>query len=200
MSSGKTQQPVVHAAAPRRPGGRTAENSRRIHDATIELLVEGGFEAVTFQEIAKRAGVGRATLYRRWDSPSILVRDAVLEIVETEISPVDTGTFHGDLMELLRQIGSFISGPVGVAAMITTLSNMGQPGDITANPGIWLSRLEAIAPIFQRAITRGDLNPDQDVEALFASLAGALYFRMIVMTEPVDDAWIKRVLKNTLRT
>lgn len=197
MSSGKTQQPA-NATTPRRPGGRTAENSRRIHDATIELLVEGGFEGVTFQEIAKRAGVGRATLYRRWETPSMLVRDAVLEMVETEISPVDTGTFRGDLRELLQQIGRFISGPVGVAAMMTTLSNMGQPGDITANPGIWISRLEAIAPMFQRAIRRGELDPDLDVEALFASMAGALYFRIIVMTEPVDDAWIERVLTNAL--
>ncbi|MDW3098216.1 MAG: TetR/AcrR family transcriptional regulator [Alphaproteobacteria bacterium] len=198
MSSEKTQQPV-DAATPKRPGGRTAENSRRIHDATIELLVEGGFEAVTFQEIARRAGVGRATLYRRWDSPSMLIRDAVLDIVETEIFPVDTGTFHGDLVQLLRQIGRFISGTVGVAAMITTLSNPGAPRDMTVNPGIWVSRLEAIAPIFQRAIKRGELDPDQDVEALFASLAGALYFRIIVMTEPVDDAWIERVLKEAFR-
>ena len=119
--------------------------------------------------------------------------------METEIFPVDTGTFHGDLVQLLRQIGRFISGTVGVAAMITTLSNPGAPRGMTVNPGIWMSRLEAIAPIFQRAIKRGELDPDQDVEALFASLAGALYFRIIVMTEPVDDAWIERVLKEAFR-
>jgi AcrR family transcriptional regulator len=194
MSRGKSAPAQARDVPAKRPGGRTAENSKRIQKATIELLVQGGFDAVTFQEVAKRSDVGRATIYRRWDTPSKLVRDAVLDVVAAEISPIDTGSLRGDLKALLNQIGRFISGPIGVAAMIASLSSLMKPEDKGSYPSIWLSRLEAIAPMFQRAIDRGELSQDQDVEALFASLAGALYFRIVVMGEAIDEAWIERVL------
>eukprot|EP00439_Symbiodinium_sp_Y106_P088083 s1_g619.t1 len=196
MSRGKSVPTPVREVSTKRPGGRTAENSRRIREATIALLVEGGFEAVTFQDVASRAGVGRATLYRRWESPATLVRDAVLETLEAEIAPVDTGSLRGDMEQLLSQIGRFISSPIGVAALMANLAQMAKPDDKQANQNIWLSRLEAIAPVFQRAVDRGELSEDQDVEVMFARVAGALYFRVIVMGETIDDAWIDRVLSD----
>lgn len=110
---------------------------------------------------------------------------------------MDTGSLRGDLKALLGQIGRFISAPVGNAAMIATLSSLAGKGGKQTSPDIWLSRLEAIAPVFQRATDRGELSADDDVEVLFASLAGALYFRIIVMGEAIDDAWIDRVLRTS---
>lgn len=162
------------------------------------LLVEGGFEAVTFQEVAKRADVGRATLYRRWESPAALVQDAVLQFVTVEIVARDTGSLRGDLEALLGQLAGFLSGPIGKAAMIASLVAQQGNGDKAIDALVWPSRSAAIDPIFLRAKERGEMRADADVEAFFASVAGALYFRIIVIGAAIDDQWIDRVIDNAL--
>ena len=69
-------------ARQRRPGGRTADVTRRIHEAVLELLVEGGIDACTFQNVASRAGVERSTLYRRNPDRWPLIIDAIIDFAE----------------------------------------------------------------------------------------------------------------------
>jgi AcrR family transcriptional regulator len=176
-----------------RPGGRTAVHTRRILDATIDLLVEGGMTAVSFQAVAERAAVGRATMYRRWSSPAHLAVDAIRARSSDDITVADHGSLTADLTTVLRQIGQFISSPVGRAALIASL----QIGPATRSADRlpnWSKRWEQVVPIFDRAIARGELDSGTDSEATFATLAGALYFRVHVMGQHVDDAWIDRVI------
>ena len=196
--SSRNEKAARAGASKRRPGGRTADVSKRIEEATLGLLVEGGFDAVTFQEVAKRADVGRATLYRRWESPAALVQDAVLQFVEAEVVAGDAGSLRADLDALLRQIATFLSGPIGKAAMIASLVAPRGEDDKTIEASVWPSRSAAIEPIFERAKQRGELAAETDFEALFANVAGALYFRIIVMGAAIDDECIGRVLDAAL--
>ncbi len=75
----------------KRPGGRTAEVTRRINEALLELLAEGGLEACTFQNVAHRAGVERSTLYRRTPDRWPTIIDAIIELAEREPAVFDTG-------------------------------------------------------------------------------------------------------------
>ena len=78
----------------RRPGGRTAKVSRRINDAVLKLLVEGGIEACTFAAVAERAAVERSTLYRRYEDRWAMMIDAILDYSADEASPVSLGSIH----------------------------------------------------------------------------------------------------------
>lgn len=180
----------------RRPGGRTRELTERITTATLDLLVEEGYEAVTFAAVAERAGVGRATMYRRWASTAELVGEAIRRVAADEIRIRDLGSLGDDLTDVLTQIGAFITSPVGRAALAAGLTRPDPPSDATAAG--WARRWADVRPVFDRAIARGELSAGVDADALFAAAAGAVYFRTLVMGEPVDRAWIARSLAAVL--
>ena len=175
----------------RRPGGRNADTGRRIFDATTALLIEGGMPAATFQAIAERAGVARATLYRRWPAPAVLVAEAVRAAAADHVRIPDTGTLRDDLHAILNDVAAFIESPLGRAALVAGLAaaQYQAPG-----PQSWSVRWGTVRQVFDRAVQRGELSPDADAAAIFAGLSGALYFRAIVMDEPVDAAWVERVI------
>ena len=180
-----------------RPGGRTAETSRRIFEATLELLVEDGIAACGFQAVAERADVARATLYRRWNSRAALVADALASRLESFIPTPDTGTLAGDLAALLNGLGVFLQTGLGRAAIAASAELAGDADSERAN--FWRARLSSVAPILERAATRGELPADADRDALLACAAGALYFRLLITAQPVDRDWSQRAVMQVLR-
>lgn len=177
----------------RRPGGRTQETSDKVREATIALLLEGGINAVSYQAVAKRSGVGRATLYRRWENVAALVAFAVSETAAQNVEIADIGTLKEDLTFVLGNIARFASSPIGVAALAANLSLPKQnAGD--AEETYWTRRADDIHGIFERARDRGEIAADIDVDVAFARLAGAVYFRLFVMGETANDDWIQRLL------
>lgn len=182
----------------RRPGGRTAQTSDKIFGAVFELLIAGGYEAVTFQAVAELAKVGRATIYRRWTDPRSLVAEAVRARAAEQIVAPDTGTLRGDMKGVLGQIVQFTTSPIGRAALLASFAD--QTGDSEALPheARWATRRQDIEPIFERARARGKMSADADAEILFAQLAGAIYFRLFVISRPPDDSWIERILDQGL--
>lgn len=179
----------------RRPGGRNGEITARIFEATTELLVDGGHLAVTFQAVAERAEIARATLYRRWASPAALVADTLRASAAEKIAIPDTGNFRSDLQVLLRKIALFIATPLGAAAIAAKLASLRGGRPLRRSHEGWTARWTEVRPIFERAKARGELAPNADAEALFARLSGALYFRLLVMGAAPDAKWIARVLE-----
>lgn len=192
--SSEVRSASLRKAATKRPGGRTSQVTERIFAATMALLEEGGIANVTFQRVAEQAGVGRATLYRRWPEPVFLVGDALAATAADQIRIEDTGSLRSDLAGMLGQIGAFIESSAGRAAITASLMGRMQPEFSAQAKLLWERRREDVAPIFERAITRGELAGDCDSDVLFAATAGALYLRMIVMAQPIDANWIERTL------
>jgi len=176
-----------------RPGGRTAETTRRIFAATLALLVEGGLAACGFLAVAERAGVGRATLYRRWSSRAALVLDALAAHLEGAVSVRDTGSFATDLRALVDDIASFLQSPLGRAAVAAVAEQRME--DALEPTSFWRARLTAVTPVFERAVARGEVAADCDREALLACALGPLYFRTLVMGMPIDVNWVDRVFR-----
>ena len=180
-------------ARQRRPGGRTAEVTRRINKAVLDLLAEGGIEACTFQNVAARAGVERSTLYRRNPDRWPTIIDAIIDFARRETAPLNTGSFRSDLLSTLRNLARALNGPLG-PSLITVAAKL-QAG---AAPGqgerFWASRMERLAPMFEAAIGRGELPPDADRETIFSMAAGPIYFRRLVASREVDDAWVRMVV------
>src|ERR1700733_1916686 len=80
---------------------RSAEADRAILAATLDLLAERGLDAMSIEEVAARAGVGKATIYRRWSSKGLLALDAFVRSFREQQPLPDTGTLRGDLTAAL---------------------------------------------------------------------------------------------------
>lgn len=183
---------VPDSARQRRPGGRTADVTRRINKAVIELLAEGGVEACTFQNLASRAGVERSTLYRRDPELWPTIIGAIIEFAEQETAAFDTGSFRSDLAATLGNLARVLSGPLG--APLIEIAGALQSG---AAPGqaerFWESRRQHLAPMFDAAIERGELPADVDRDGLFSMAAGPLYFRRFIASQPLTEEWVQSV-------
>src|SRR5687767_698197 len=99
----------------RRPGGRTADVTRRINQAVLELLVEGGIDACTFQNVAGKAGIERSTLYRRNPDRWPTIIGAIIELAERETASFETGSFRTDLSSTLNNLAKILSTQLGPA-------------------------------------------------------------------------------------
>lgn len=177
----------------RRPGGRTADVTRRINDAVLELLAEGGIDACTFQNIATRAGIERSTLYRRNPDRWPTIVDAIIDFAERETAPVCTGSFRSDLMETMGRLANVLNGPLGppLITVAAALQGGAAPGQ---GERFWKSRLARLSPMFEGAIARGELAQDADWEEIFSMAAGPIYFRRLVASRQIDEDWVRTVV------
>ena len=177
----------------KRPGGRTAETTRRINQALLELLSEGGLEACTFQNVANRAGIERSTLYRRNPDRWPTIVDAIIELAERETARFDTGSFRNDLAATLINLARILQSAMGPALIEVAgaLQSGAAPGQAER---FWKSRQEQLAPMFDAAIKRGELPADIDRDELFGMAAGPIYFRKFIAAKPISNEWVLKVV------
>ena len=181
------------ASRRRRPGGRTAEVTRRINEAMLELLAEGGIEACTFQNVAARAGIERSTLYRRNPDRWPTIVGAIIDLAERETATFGTGSFRTDLHATLVNLARVLRSPLGpgLIEVAGALQSGVAPGQAER---FWQSRQRHLAPMFEEAIERGELPADVDRDELFAMVAGPIYFRTFIAAQPYDDEWIMTLI------
>jgi AcrR family transcriptional regulator len=167
---------------PRRPGRpRSAQAETAILEATLELLAERGLTALTIEGVAARAGVGKATVYRRWTSKTDLVRAAIARIGTQDMRLPDTGSVRGDVLAMMRgrresagasRAGFFIPRLVGEAAGDPQLGPL--LDEVLVQPGRRVMRA-----ILERGIERGELRSDLDIESAVDLLIGAIVYRLL---------------------
>ena len=178
----------------RRPGGRTADVTRRIHEAILELLAEGGVENCTFQNVAARAGIERSTLYRRNPDRWPTIMQAIIHLADRETASFGTGSFRTDLLGTLLNLVGVLNSSLGppLMSVAAALQRGAAPGQAEM---FWESRQQQLAPMFERAIERGELRADVDRDRLFAMAAGPIYFRRFIASQPVDEEWVRGVVE-----
>ena len=159
---------------------RSEEAHKAILDATLELLVEVGFSALTVEGVATRAGVGKATIYRRWPSKLPLVIEAFAQLPGFE--DVDTGNWVEDLKKMLRSyLQLFNATPLG--AVLPSLA-----GERAHNPElselfdpVARGRRRPLVNALARGVERGELPKDLDLELaadlIVGPIAVALFFK-----------------------
>lgn len=170
-----------------RPGGRAAAVVAAVRKAAFELLAERGYEAVEIPDIASRAGVNRTTIYRRWPTKSELLLDIMLEEMQAKVPTPDTGSFEGDLAELLASIARVLADP----AMRGLFHVMGMRADsddqsARSRERFWNERFAASGQIVTRAIARGEVGEGVSARAVLELGAAPLFYRMLILGEPVD--------------
>ena len=171
----------------RRPGGRSARTRAAVLAATADLLAEVGYEALTFEAVARRAGVHKTTIYRRWPTKPDLVADAARERSEQLVAVPDTGSLRGDLTALARAVAANIGSDVGSAMTRTLVAAAAtSPSVAEATHAFWAERLRLTGEIVTRAIARDELPAGVDTNVVIEALVGALYVRLLLTGEPLD--------------
>ena len=171
----------------RRPGGRSARTRAAVLAATADLLAEVGYGELTFEAVARRAGVHKTTIYRRWPTKPDLVADAARERSEQLVAVPDTGSLRGDLTALGRAVAANIGSDVG-SPMTKTLvaAKATSPSVAEATHAFWAERLRLTGEIVTRAIAREELPVGVDTNLVIEALVGPLYVRLLLTGEPLE--------------
>ena len=176
--------------SPGRP--RSAKSHQAMLTATLELLAEAGFDAMSIEAIAARAGVGKTTIYRRYASKAELVADAIEAIREEVVIP-DTGTLLGDIEALIQNAAQITLTPLGRKTVAMIMSSA------TSNPEFaqlyrakYLQpRQQAFAVVIERAKARTEIQADLDANLVFDAMSGIMLYALIF--EPTSEAWVAHV-------
>jgi AcrR family transcriptional regulator len=159
---------------------RNPETDRRITTAAAELMLLRGFERMTVDDVAAKAGVGKATVYRRWPSKDDLAVAAMAEIYATEMPDVDTGSIRTDLKQSLVTALSFVNSPRGQAYLRTSMAEAVRDERIAALYRASAERVEAnAAKMYERAIARGEVRADIDLSVVVQWVGGLIAMRAI---------------------
>ena len=169
-----------HTAAGR---PRDPDVDRRIEQAALDLFADAGWAGFAMEAISRRAGVGKASLYLRWSSKEALLADA-LTMRLARVADVDTGTLHGDLVELATQILDIYAGDTSRVALRLSLEGEAIPGVAEHYQAMRQSQVLAARAIVRRGIQRGELAADTPVTLLLDTLVGGAMTH--AMTTPPD--------------
>ena len=170
---------------------RDPETDERITAAAAELLLQRGFDRTTVDDVAARAGVGKATVYRRWPSKEDLAVAAMETLYSAEMPEPDTGSIRTDLATSYRAVLTFVNTPEGEAYLRTSIAESVRDSRIAALYRSSTERRELQSrATFQKAIARGEVRPDIDVDTAVQWLGGLLAIRAITHRPmpSVDDA------------
>jgi AcrR family transcriptional regulator len=172
------------------------EADRAILRAATELLAERGLSGLSIEEVAARAGVGKATIYRRWTSKGTLGLDAFLAEFSGQQPLPDTGTLRGDLLVALRAwVWAVTRTPAGhmLAGLIAEAQH--DPGLAAA----WRARV--VEPLraqhtvmLEQAIGRGEIPGSIDKDVVLDLLFGAAYHRLLHGHRPLTDRFVREVV------
>jgi AcrR family transcriptional regulator len=184
------------SAGAQRGRPRSAEADRAILNAAVDLLAERGLAAMSIEEVAARAGVGKATIYRRWSSKGLLALDAFVTSFQEQQPLPDTGTLRGDLIAALTAWVRAVTG-TSMGAMLTGLIAEAQH-----DPSLraaWRERvLEPLRSqhriMLDRASARGEIPATVDQEVVLDLFFGAAQHRLLLDHLPLTDDFIRQVV------
>ncbi len=159
---------------------RDPKTDERIIEAAADLLRERGFERMTVDDVAARAGVGKATVYRRWPSKDDLAVAAMERLYSVEMPQPDTGSIRGDLAESYRAVLTFVGSPQGSAYLKMSIAESVRDERIAALYRKATERAEDQARVmYLRAIERGEVRGDVDLDCCVQWLGGLIAVRAI---------------------
>lgn len=168
-----------------------------IRTAVLAELAEAGYARLSIESVARRAGVGKTAVYRRWPSKQQMVVAVVSEVAHAAIPIIDTGSLIGDVHAFLQEAYDGLRMPM-VGAILPDLFAEG-----TRSRGLGEDLLAAVrdprraraADMIDRAVQRGELDQTVDVETALDVLAGPLYWRLAVIRTPVGEHYLERLTR-----
>ncbi|GAA2838565.1 TetR/AcrR family transcriptional regulator [Nonomuraea rubra] len=181
------------AAAPppgaARPGGRTARVREAVLLAAGDTLAEQGFYGLDLGEIARLAGVGKTTVYRRWGTPGALAADLLKDMAERSLPRARTGSVEEDLRENARLVVRTLTDPrQGRLFKALIAASLCDEEAARALRRFYAVRIEEWSGCLTDAIARGELPPGTDPGRLIAAVSAPLYYAWLNTGEALDEA------------
>ncbi len=189
---------VTISTPPRRTSGGPVlqeEVTEAIKTAFFEELAEVGYGRLSIDAVAKRAGVGKAAIYRRWRSKLHMAIALTAEVAVAAIDVPDTGSLHGDIRQYLENGRAALSHPLACRIIPDLLA------ESSRNPELAHALLETVrnprrakaTPLLQRAIERGELSANTDIGLCLDFIAGPLYWRLTIVRSATDEDYLDRL-------
>jgi AcrR family transcriptional regulator len=178
-----------------RRGGRSARVKAAVIASVVDELAEFGYAGVTFERIAARAGVHKATVYRRWPTKEKLVVDALRVQLSHAIPMPNTGSVREDLRVLNHAVVVYITSPQGEGLLRALVSQATLHPEIVAIGRMyWSERFSLVGGVIRRGIERGELPAGTDTDFLLETIIGPLYLRLLVTAQPLTTEFVDRVV------
>jgi AcrR family transcriptional regulator len=182
---------ILFMATTDRPiAGRSRSERARdaILSAAAQLLDEVGFASMTIEEVAARAGAGKATIYRHWPTKGTLAMDAMMAEIDPAAPFPDTGSAAEDFRLQIRAVARVFNRPrIRHTLTGVVFESQTDPGLRNAFVERYMNpRRDQARAVIRRGIARGEIRANFDQEILFDQLYGALYFRLLVSGQPLN--------------
>jgi AcrR family transcriptional regulator len=189
------------AESPRRTPGRPRSEAshQAIIRATLELLLEAGYRSLTMEAVRARAGVGKATIYRRWDSKEALILDT-LRMMSTPIPVPDEGSVREDLFVYMDAVIEHFAPGRGSDTLPHLIEASCYDEQLRASLDDYLrDRQSTTRLILRRGIERGELAADTDVDLITDVILAPFFYRHLLTGDTVDRAFTHRLVEFALR-
>lgn len=194
----------MDTTAPAPKLGRKRDHTRdpEILDAALEVLAETGYERMTVDMVAARAKAGKATVYRRWASKAELVIEAVACMKKGDIdfdALPDTGTLRGDLVAMMKP-HSIVDAEKKLQIMAGLVSMLANHPDLAdaVNAAIVEPRASVNRLFLRRAVERGEIPADADIEKLAILGPAMASYRVLILRKPVDRDFLLSIIDDIL--
>lgn len=173
----------------RRPRGRpvSVQSRQAVLSAAAQLLDERGFHGFTVDEVARRSGVSKATIYKHWTSGFDIAVNAYGENVTDAVPVTDTGDVIHDLTSQIRRLAEFYASPRGrVVAQLLAAGTGQADGPELLREKFFARRRDATRALIEHGKASGQLRSDLDPDLVIDMLFGAVAFRLFNGIEPLD--------------
>jgi AcrR family transcriptional regulator len=178
---------------------RVRRSREKILAITAELLFERGFGGASVDEISRRSGVAKTTIYRHWPSRAELLRDACSTISTPQGVP-DNGKLEIDAKELMTNLARMLRSAKWTSVLPSVIDAAERDTDIaTVYAALQQGYSAPFETVIRRAVRRGELPAETDVPVLVASLIGPLFYRRWFSREPLSDTFAEQVVQQLIR-
>lgn len=165
--------------------------------ATYELLTESGLSGVSVDEVSRRSGVAKTTIYRHWPSRESLLVDACAQLSSRPQAP-NTGSLRWDLEQLASHVAVRLRQP-WATVMPSIIDAAERDKELAAlQASIHSQMREAFVTVIERGQERGEISKSQDCRELVAAILGPIMYRRFFSREPLDEGFAKRVVRRAL--
>ena len=178
---------------------RSADATEAILAATLEQLTDAGVAGLSMDVVAQRAGVGKATIYRRWASKEALVLDALRRAIEPIPVP-DEGSLRADLIAYTDELVERFRAGRGSDVLPHLVAASCHDDELRASLDDYIrGRAVNAALLLRRGVERGELPADTDIDLAVEAILGPIFYRHLLSGEPVDRPLARRLVDQVLR-
>jgi AcrR family transcriptional regulator len=176
--------------------------TKAITEAVLVEWAEHGYARLSMEAVAKRAGVGKSALYRRWPSKQEMAMAVISEFSVAHAAIADTGSLRGDLRGALDGVLSWLTDPRFsriLPDLVAETARNRELGDFVKSM-IGTPRRELSAEMLRRAVDRGELRADLDLELVLDLLAAPIYWRLSVRASDAEPDYLDKLTDLLVRS